>query len=97
MGFVERVGREVHHLVEDVVCDRLRNAVCHRADDAIRPVDEILALLCHYIVLFLAHRAAHKVAPPIGITRQRANDLHDLLLIDHAAIRGAEDRLQQRV
>ena len=97
MGFVERVGREIHHLVEDLVRDRLRHAVCDRTDHAIRPMDEILALFCHHFVLFLAHCAAHEVASAIGIARQRAHDLHDLLLIDHAAVGGAEDRLQKRV
>ena len=73
--------------------EELSRAVCDRADHAIRTVDEVFALFRHHVVLFLTHGSAHKIAPAIGVSRQRAYDLHNLLLIDHAAVGGTEDRL----
>ena len=52
--------------------------------------------LVHDVVLFLGHGAAHQVAAAIGIAGQIAHDLHDLFLIDHAAVGDVEDGLQQR-
>ncbi|MPM42835.1 hypothetical protein SDC9_89507 [bioreactor metagenome] len=60
-------------------------------------MDEILALLGHYVVLLLGHGAAHKVAPAVGVARKRADDFHDLLLIHHAAVGRAQNGLEQRV
>ena len=97
MGLVEGVGRKIHHFIEDFVRNRLRHAVFHCTDNAFRAMDEVLAFLCHDVVLFLGHCASYQIAAPVGIACQCANDLHNLLLIDHAAIGGTENRLQQWV
>ena len=71
VGFVEGVVGEGAHLVEYLVRDPLRHAVAHRSrngDTSVpvrRAVDEHLAFLLHYVVLFLRHRTAHKVGAAI--------------------------------
>ena len=41
--------------------------------------------------------AAHQIGSPVRVSRQRPADLHDLLLIDNAAVGFFQNRLQQRV
>ena len=47
-------------------------------------------------MLLLGHGAAHQVAAAHGVARQVAHDLHDLLLIHHAAVGHVQDGLQLR-
>ena len=92
MGFIERVPREALHLVEK----RLRDASVHASAQAALgnniavlvdlAVDEHLAFMLHYICLFLAHCAADGVSPAEAVAREGAENLHDLLLIDDAAV-----------
>ena len=97
---VEGVAGEGGHLFEELLGDFLRHAVAHSAghgDGAVGlhlAVDEDFLLLRHHVVLFLGHGAAHEVAAAHGIAGQIAHDLHDLLLIDHAAVGHVQDRLE---
>ena len=97
VGFIKSVGGKGTHLVEQLVGDLLTDTVGHTADALDRAVlllcapDKVLALLLHDIVLFLGHGAAHQIRPAIGVARQLAADLHDLLLIDDAAVGDVED------
>ena len=77
----------------------LRHAAFDRAVDAKRliAVDEIDALFLKLLHLLFAHRAAHHVRLAERVTRQALKHLHDLLLIDHAAIGDFQDRFEQRV
>ena len=103
MGFIERVPREALHLVEK----RLRDASVHAPAQAALgnnisilidlAVDEYLALVLHYISFFLAHCTADGVSPAETVTREGAENLHDLLLIDDAAVGHAENIPEQRV
>ena len=99
VGFVEGVAGKGGHLVEDMLGHILRHAVAHRAghgDFAVfhLPVDENFLFFGHDVVLFLGHGAAHQIAAAIGIPGQIAHDLHDLFLIDHAAVGDVEDGLE---
>ena len=97
---VEGIAGEGGHLFEELLGDFLRHAVAHSAghgDGAVGlhlAVDEDFLLLCHHVVLFLGHGAAHEVAAAHGIAGQIAHDLHDLLLIDHAAVGHVQNRLE---
>ena len=96
MRTVERVLREVHHAVEDLVGRRLGDAAGQAARHAFLwiAVDEVGSLLLHHGFLFLAHGAAHQVAAAHGIAAQIPHDLHDLLLIHDAAVGIRKDGLQ---
>ena len=95
---VERVLREVRHLVVDVARDLLADPVCDAAGDiGFRiAVNEFLALLRHDLRLFLRHRAADQIGPSHRVAGEIADDLHDLLLIDDAAVRRFQNRLHLR-
>ena len=59
-------------------------------------VHEGLALPFHDMHFFLGHRTAENIRAAVGITGQRADDLHDLLLVDNASVGGLEDRFLLR-
>ena len=88
MRFVEGVVGKIDDLVIDAARDVLRHAVRNAAGDVPHrvAVDESDALGVDDGVLFLAHRAADD-----------PEHLLYLLLIDHAAVGDAEDRLELRV
>ena len=88
MALIKGVVRKVHHLVEEMVCDRLTDAVVHAAPYALGlvAVDKVLPLFLHDRLFFLTHGAAHQIRASPGVARQVAHNLHDLLLIDHAAV-----------
>ena len=93
MGFIERIGRKVHHFIEDLVCNVCGHTVAHSARNLNNAffhdaVDKILPFLEHNVVLFLCHCTADKVASPHGIPCYIAHDAHYLLLVNHAAIGG---------
>ena len=96
--FVEGVGGEADHLVVDRVGGLLGNAVFDAAGAfAARlgaAVDEMFALGLHHLVLFLAHGAADVVGLAVAEAGQLAADLHDLLLIDDAAVGHVQDMRQ---
>ena len=90
MGFIEGVGREAAHLIKDAIGHGLGDAIGGAAGD------EVPALLFHDIGFFLAHGAADEIGLAVAVTGQLAADLHDLLLIDDAAVGDAQNGLQQR-
>ena len=94
MALIECVVREVHHLIEDAVRDRLRYTICKTARNALLfvSVDKIAALLLHDGLLLLGHRASDQVAPAHAVAAEIPHDLHDLLLIDNAAVGRLENR-----
>ena len=59
-------------------------------------VHEILPLLGHHVLFLLGHGPAHQVAAAQRVARQIPHDLHDLLLIDHAAVGDVQNGLEQR-
>ena len=92
MGFVEAVAGEFFEQVEDLVGLGGGDVVGLRAT-----LDEGLALLLHFLDLFLAHRAAQQVRAAERVAGQHLRGLHDLLLVNHDAVGLAADRLQQRM
>ncbi len=49
------------------------------------PSHEALALLRHFLGLFLSHRAAQQIGLSQGVARERVGRLHHLFLIDEHA------------
>ena len=90
VGFIEGVGREAAHLIKDAVGHGLGDSIGGAAGD------EVPALLFHDIGFFLTHGAADEIGLAVAVTGQLAADLHDLLLIDDAAVGDAQNGLQQR-
>ena len=91
MGFVERIGSKARHLIEDMLRSLTANAAAQRTvhqHPAVLDysVNEIRPLLLHDIMLFLAHGTADKIASPERIACKIPDYLHDLFLIDHAAV-----------
>ena len=97
VSLVEGVGSEVHHFVEDMVRHLLLDAPFHGPLHAVGAMDEILPLTSHHVVLLLAHSPADDVGTAQGVAAQGTDDLHDLLLIDHAAVCGGKDGFQALV
>ena len=97
MRFVEGIRSEVHHLVKDMVCNVLRNAALDRTVNTVRSVNKERTFFCHYVVFFLGHRTTDKVTSAIAVSGERPDDLHDLLLIDHAPVGILQDRFHQRM
>ena len=96
----DRVGRGVR-FVEGVVGkalhigkERFGNLSLHASLG--RTCEKALALGQKHRRLLLGHGAAHDVGVPKGISRDLAENAHDLLLVDHAAVGGAQDRLEKR-
>ena len=102
MGFIERVSRETRHFVEDLVGDLLGHPVADAAghvDGTVLvqlAVDEVLSFLRHDVRLFLGHGAAHQVGAAVGVPAQFTDDVHDLLLVDDAAVGRRQDGFQLR-
>ena len=80
VGFIEGIGREADHLVEDLVGGILRNAVLPA------PGDEVHPLLFHDLVFLFGHGPSDDVRVAVRVPRQFPADLHDLLLVDHAPV-----------
>ncbi len=98
VGFVESIFGEVDHVVKNAVCHLLVNSLGNTARHSLSliSVDKILPLLLHDGVLLLAHGTAHQVASAHGVPAQIPDDLHDLLLINDAAVCGRKDGFQLR-
>ena len=95
---IESILRKVCHLIVDLVCDLLGNAV---GDTARNPlfhisVNEILALFCHNRSFLLGHGTAHQVASSKSIACKITDDLHNLLLVYDTAIGRLQDGLHLR-
>ena len=88
VSLVERVLRELRDAVEDLVAHR--RGVAFRGHSR----DELLALLRHLHLVFLAHGGAQDVGLGESEPRELAGDHHHLFLVDHHAIGLGEDRLQ---
>ena len=90
VALVEGVGRKAGHLVVDLVCHLLRDAVGNAARAFVTglraAVHKVLPLCFHDGVLLFAHGAADVICLPEGEACQLPEDLHDLLLIDDAAV-----------
>ncbi len=98
MGLVKRIFCKIHHGSVNLVCHRLRNTGCHTPRNTLLgiAVHEIPAFLFHDICLFLAHRTPHKVASSQCISAKVTHNLHNLLLVDNAAIGGGKYRFELR-
>ena len=88
MGFVEGILRKIRHLVKNLAGHLFRHAVfhCARHCTVLRTIDKRLPFFGHYIAFFLAHSTPNQVATRPAISRQLTDDLHNLLLIHHAAV-----------
>ena len=93
MCFIKRIIGKVHNLIKN----RLRRLFIYAAlDGAINAqflvaVDEVGAFFCQLLHLFLGHRAAHHIRLAKRISRQHAENFHNLFLIDHTAIRDIQN------
>ena len=98
MRLIKGIGGEGGHFIKDFLRDFSRYTVAHSTRDAflLGAVNKVLAFLRHDIFFLFRHRAAHQIAAAVGISGQIAHDLHDLLLIDHAAVGNGQNRLKQR-
>ena len=103
VGLVEGVLGKVRHLVEDFIGHLPGDTLSQRAGNGggtvavVLAANEDLPLRRHDVGLFLGHGLPDQVGPAVGVARQPAADLHDLFLIEQAAVGAAENRLQQRV
>ena len=90
MGLVEGILGKINHFIINLLGCLLWNAVCDTARHALLRIseDEILPFLLHDGSLFLGHGTTYQVASSQGITCQLLYDLHNLLLVDNAAVRG---------
>ena len=90
MALVEGVGRKAGHLIVNFVCNLFRDAVCHTARALVAgvcaAVDKMFPLCLHHSVFLLAHGTADIICLPERKACQLPEDLHDLLLIDDAAV-----------
>ena len=100
MALVEGVGRKAGHLVVDLVCHLLRDTVGNAAGAFVAglgaAVHKMFPLGFHDGVLLFAHGAANVICLSEGEARQFPEDLHDLLLIDDAAVGHIQNVCQLR-
>ena len=93
MCFIKRIIGKVHNFIKN----RLRRLFINTAlDGAVNAqflvaVDEVGAFLRQFLHFFLGHRAAHHIRLAKRISRQHAENFHDLFLIDHTAIRDVQN------
>ena len=97
VGLIEGIGGKALHLTEHGSGCSLVNTAAHAAlhyHIAVfvgHTVDKNGAFALHDVMLFLAHGAAHDVCSAEAIARQLTEYLHDLLLINNAAISDVEN------
>ena len=98
MRLVERIAGKVNHRIEDMIRRLLVNSLRGAAGYILGriAVHEITAFLLHDMLFLLAHRAADKIRAAQRIAAQIPDDLHNLLLIDDAAVSRLQNRLQER-
>ncbi len=98
MRFVKSILGEILHFGKDLLCRIFVDPPVYAAVDNslsvfLQPVNEIMPLHLHRFHLFLADNAAQYIRLPQRIPGQTAHYLHDLLLVDHAAIGNSQYRL----
>ena len=90
MALIEGVRRKTRHLIVDLIGHFLGDAVGNTAGAFVArlgaAVDKMLPFRLHHGVLLFAHGAADIVCLSEREARQFPEDLHDLLLIDDAAV-----------
>lgn len=91
VGFVEAIGRELFHQVEDFVGLFLGDVVSRGT------LDEDRTLLGHGLGFFLAHGAPQQVSAAQRVVGDDLGDLHDLFLVDNDAVGILEAAFQRRV
>ena len=96
MGFIKSIFGEINHLIIDLIGSLFINSIGDAAGNpfGLIAVHETLALLLHDIALFLGHGAPQQVASSQRVSCQIPHNLHDLLLVDDAAIGRGKNRLQ---
>ena len=101
VAFVEGIAGKGGHFVVNMLGHLPGHAPADAAvDDHVavfvhHAVHEILPLLGHHVLFLLGHGPAHQVAAAQTVARQIPHDLHDLLLIDHAAVGDLQNGLEQ--
>ena len=98
MGFIKSIFGEINHLIIDLIGRLFINSIGDAAGNPLGliAVHEALALLLHDIAFFLGHGTPQQVASSQRVSCQIPYNLHDLLLVDDAAIGRGKDRLQLR-
>ena len=98
MGFIKGILGKVDHIVVYFIGHGLADSIPDAARNVflLVSVDKVLPFLLHHLYLFFGHGAAQDIASPVGIARQVTHDLHHLLLVNNAAVRRLENRLQLR-
>ncbi len=92
MGFIECVLCEADHLIVYLIGRSFRYTVPDAAFDfdiarlVILSVDKVFLFLEHDVHLLLAHGSPDQIASAVGVSGQIPDDLHDLLLVDQAAV-----------
>ena len=96
MGFIESIAGKGDHFIVNALRGGKGDAVFQTAGHAGGRItmDKGFAFPGHHVVLLLAHGAADLIAAAITEACQVAHNLHDLLLIDHAAIGDAQNGFQ---
>ena len=98
MALVECVGRKAGHLIINFVGYFFGDAVCHAAGALVAGVgaamDEMLPFGLHHGVLLFTHGAADIICLAERETSQLPENLHDLFLIDDAAVGHIQDMRQ---
>ena len=92
VALVESVAGEFFEQIENCICFFFRNFV--RTGTAF---DEILSFFGHLFLVFLAHGPPEKIALCERITGEFARGRHDLLLVNHNAVRIGANFLEQRM
>ena len=88
MGFVKCVFRKICHIIEDFVCNLLRNTSGNTARNAFRfiSINEVFTLLLHDRRFFLTHGTANKVRSSKCIACKLLYNLHYLFLVHNTTI-----------
>ena len=96
MGFIKGILGEIHHLIIDVVGNRLAYPLRYTAGNPffLIAVYEVLPLLLHDRLLLLAHGTPYKIGPAKGIASKVTHYLHNLLLVYYTAVGDVEYGLQ---
>ena len=103
MRLVECIRSKRDHVFKYGLSSRSRHSVSGTACDLNIPVlvclavDEVLFLLEHHLHLLFTHCAAYQIRTAERISAKLTHYLHNLLLIDKAAVSDAQDRLKMRI
>ena len=92
VGLVEAIAGEHLDLGEDLAGERLADVVVLG-----RALDELAALLGHFLRVFFAHRAAQQVGTAERVAGEQFGRVLHLFLIDHHAVGIAAHLFEQRM